>query len=68
MESTCNWGKNPGVFHVDFFMCIIGVDLHMDIKWSLSFIFFPCMPIPRCISHLDCLCTFLGVFQVNCFT
>ena len=33
LESTCNWGgklvdtcstKNPGVFHVDLFMCVIG--------------------------------------------
>ena len=24
--------KNPGVFHVDLFMCIIGVYLHMDFK------------------------------------
>ena len=36
---TCST-KNPGVFHVNFFMCIIGVDLHVDIKWSLSLIFF----------------------------
>ena len=49
VESTCNWGrklvdtcstKNAGVFHVDFFMCIIGVDVHVNIKWSLRLIFF----------------------------
>ena len=34
--------KNPGVFHVDFFMCkpIIGVDLQVDIKRSLRLIFY----------------------------
>ena len=75
MESTCNWGeklvdtcftKNPGVFHVDLFMYIIGVYLHVDIKLSLSLIFFKCNP--RCISHVDYWCTFSGVFHVNCFT
>ena len=48
VESTCNWGgklvntcstSNPGVFHVDFFMMIIGVDSHVDIKLSLSLFF-----------------------------
>ena len=71
VESTCNWGgklvdtdstKNPGVFHVDFFMCIIGVHLHVDIEW-IVFTF-----NPRCIFHVDYWCTFTGVFQVNCFT
>ena len=62
---TCST-KNPGVFHVDLFMCIIGVYLHLDIKWSLSLIFFSCNP--RCISHVDYWCTFSGVFHVNCFT
>ena len=30
----CIWNstKKPGVFHVEFFMWIIGVDLHVDIK------------------------------------
>ena len=44
--------KNPGVglFDVDFFMWIISVDLHVDIKWSLGLIFFTCNP--RCIDFL----------------
>ena len=46
-------------------MCNIGVDLHVDIKWSLSLIFFTCNP--RCISYVDYWCTFSGVFHVNCF-
>ena len=62
-ESTCNWGgklvDNTGVFHMDFFMCIIDVDLHVDIKWHLSLIFF------SLVIHVAFLMWIIGVhFQV----
>ena len=57
---TCST-KNSGVFHVDFFMWIIGVDLHVE-----PYFYSTCNP--RCISHGDYLCTFSGVFNMNCIT
>ena len=50
-----------GLFHVDFFTCIISGDLHVDIKSSLGLIYFMCNP--HCLSHVDHWCTFS-----NCFT
>ena len=67
VESTCNWSeklvdtcftKNPGVFHVDLFMCIIGVDLHGDIKFEPNF-------FSRVLIHVAFLMWIIGVhFQV----
>ena len=67
MEFTRNWvgklvdtcsTKNSGVFHEDFFMWIIGVDLHVE-----PYFYSTCNP--RCISHVDYLCTFSGVGPIQ---
>ena len=54
---TCST-KNSGVFYVDFFMCIIGVDLRgYQVKFEPYF--FKCNP--RCISHVICFTWINGV-------
>ena len=32
MDTCSTKNQGVGLFHVEFFMCIIGVDLHVDIK------------------------------------
>ena len=51
-----------GLFHVDFFTCIISGDLHVDIKSSLGLIYFMCNP--HCLYHVDHWCTFSNCFRI----
>ena len=70
MIVDCLIPSTPRVIHIYICICGSKLVLHMWLTrgYQVEFepIFFTCNLC--CISHVDYLCTFSGVFHVNCFT